>query len=38
MKAKLDALHRSIATIRAPLARFYDVLDGGQRNRFAAIM
>jgi hypothetical protein len=38
MQAKLDALHRSIATIRGPLARFYDVLDGGQRNRFAAIM
>jgi hypothetical protein len=34
LKKKLDTLRKSIATIRPALIRFYEVLDGGQKNRF----
>jgi len=34
LKQKLDALRRSVATIRPALTRFYEVLDGSQKGRF----
>jgi hypothetical protein len=38
MKEKLDALHQSTALMRVPLEHFYETLDGGQKDRLAAVM
>ena len=38
VRKKLDAMRQSLAVLRPALGRFYDGLDGGQKDRFAAAM